>query len=486
MFCLLRNPELATEIITTPDCVLDRWSLNLRSPNSTCNREKAVDQQNPDLGHEAANSISTMVTPWLEEEEVLQTVGQIREIHCCQHKETEGVSGMAKENPTTWELSPNLVGSLLKMFVQRTVNLCLFQSPIKVVKQLKRKHVGGGTFRAFISRVFTGKQGSKPDFKGISADYWEHVRNQDASFQQDRAVGQAARMVAYHKDSQNRGSNFGPSQRSLQRAAAKNAQRLFWERCRHLDDNARSEALVEFAQSQGMGLKALVAMARSQHRQDGQALVKAVEENIQAIVAYQASVGQEALGKVAAALPGMQLSKDTLTPVPSELGHVFEVHPPDTEKVSKTMAWAAASHSTNVATAFQQQWLINHRTVECDHCEPVEDQPPEPNECREAGRCLCGNEGSILKAIKANVLNSMKMSFKGKQRGMLMDGNIVLQLNGKVRDGSNTEDLVQHWLYVSAMYLRPYRPTYELLMPYSGEDLCGDALESRLLLEAPC
>eukprot|EP00971_Amphidinium_carterae_P350440 6491543-Amphidinium_carterae.1 len=482
MFSLLRNPGLATEIINTPDCVLDSWSLQLRSLHPSLSGpafqqlllahalSMVTNISSIEARHATLRRLLTSRTQtWGMR---LPTVSAQWLLHGLRKRRFSKLLARAQKStaPSTRKLKR--AETLWYNFLR--VNLCLSQFPTKVVKQLKRKHIGGGTFRAFISRVFSGKKGCRPDFRGVSADYWEHVRNQDASFLQDKAVGRAARHVAYHKGSQNRSSNFGPSQRSLQRVAAKNAQKLLWERTKNLDGNDRSKALVEFAAFRGMGLKALVAMARSQHKQDGQALMRAFEENMQEIVAYQTSLGQEALSKIAAALPGMQLSKDTLTPVPSELGHVFEVHPPDTEKVSESMAWAAASHTTNVASAFQQQWLLNHKTVECDKCEPIGDPPPQPKVCREAGRCLCSSEGTILKAIKASVLDNMRKRFKGKQRSMLMDGQVVLQLSGKSRDCSNTEAHVQHWLYVSAMYLRPFRPTYELLMPYAGEDLCED------------
>ena len=354
----------------------------------------------------------------------------------------------------------------------------------QVLKKLKRRFVGGGAWRAFLHRRFSGQRGGRPDIKAAAVDYHAMLTNQDPAHAHDHSIGVAAKMFATMKQSHQRGSNFGPDRRSLQRTVNRQARVSFWHRTKQLPPQARSSALAVQADFQGKGLGAVVALARDQHRQDKQVKARQHELDLSVLESFETGPGQECIDKIAKIMPALNLNKHTVTPVPTTLGVCFDLHPPDSRRVCKGLAWAGATQKTNLAIHLEQQWIEHHKTVEHNQCMPIASVPSTLGDCVLAGRCVCNGAGLTLMTMRNSLQKHMKSYFKfNPDKASLRDGNVVVQLRVSPGQHDHAHNVADVWLHVAAMYFSPYRPTYHELRPFEGPDLCGDASAGRVLLE---
>lgn len=226
------------------------------------------------------------------------------------------------------------------------------------------------------------------------------------------------------------------------------------------------------------------AQVRELDKKDELAVVQFRDENIVR--------NKEALVSVC---PASARHQQDLASVPLQGCSSFDWLPPAVGMAADAVSLANdATKLSNLGIALKLDWARRVATVGSDSMPPLPEPPQAPgHKCRMAGECLCSEEGKVLNAFTVKVLSFVKAQVKqsAKLKDDLLQGKLVLVLlEAVVPEGGRSalEDLPDpdfseaagaDWLHIGLHYLRPYRPTFQCLVPSAKTPFVDDGVSLR-------
>ena len=334
----------------------------------------------------------------------------------------------------------------------------------EVRRPLKRKGIAGGSWRAFVALRSRGNRGP-PDLQQLAVEYRQAKTAGGAAWASVAQVGRAAKLAGRKRGR----SAFGPKTRDVARESLKQARTALWARTADMEPLTRATYLAEHGALQKGNLAHSLAIARKQQQMDGAARRKALEEKKATLTAWQDSVGKQQVGYFLAQHAAVGLCRTSLVAVPSPVAVSIEELPAPKDEAIQGAAWASHSRSSNVGISLQREWEERHSTVLQKDCDDI--MTPNPDtKCRYYGHCVCSAPGRQLFQLRNAVLAAMKLQFGSKEgRDSLCTGRVVILLKGQAMsletdlDEQGDEEINEHWLHISAMYFKPYRPSFTRL-----------------------
>eukprot|EP00971_Amphidinium_carterae_P348669 6490620-Amphidinium_carterae.2 len=334
---------------------------------------------------------------------------------------------------------------------------------LEVIRPRKRKGVGGGPWRAYVSQEASQKSG-KANFRALAAGYRAVVATDPRRLKVLRDVGAAARVVA--KSRSGRRSAFGPTAREVKRTAFRRARQALWQQSSALNPLEKAIFITEHSLVQRGDMAHALKVARTVQRLDGAAEREKVEEQKEALAAWREGAGELSRQEFQALLPEFARQDLQLLPVPCSRGLALELPAVATPTASMAAAWASSTRSSNLSGSLQQLWQEMHVPVKHEQMEhPVK----QVSDCCQAGRCLCCAEGQRLVQFKKQVHKVMKAHLGNAAcKSRLGQGGYVFKFSMPGVEsthhlGHNGAEVL--WLHVSLMYWSPYRATFSEVKP---------------------
>eukprot|EP00971_Amphidinium_carterae_P191684 3803512-Amphidinium_carterae.2 len=335
----------------------------------------------------------------------------------------------------------------------------------KVKKSLKRRGIGGGTWRAFTAMTSVGSKGGLPDMLALSKSYHALQARGDPSMATVAWVGAAARHVAKMQRPTHRKSSFSTRTRELQRRLQK------VERCAiQADIDALSPLqgalhLAERSQVTHTSMADDLAIVRKAWLQRAEEKKQEMKYCMESLATFSAGLGNTHVEKCMEVLPA-SCARGDVVPVPVATDMICVEFPGTANKeVTNALAFAQSSRLTNVASSLQREWLQRHQEV--GHLGKDIPELSSPSTCYALGFCICSEQGRAIHKFRIQVHKALKAVFKSfEAKSQLEQGSVVLQFD-RIAAGSwmtQYEGATTLWLHVSLMYWKPYRPTYTVLV----------------------
>eukprot|EP00971_Amphidinium_carterae_P341798 6480794-Amphidinium_carterae.2 len=361
--------------------------------------------------------------------------------------------------------------------------------PQQVIRQRKRKGVGGGPWRAYVSQEKAHTNG-KANFRALAAGYRQVLATDPARLKQLRDMGAAARMVA--KNRAGKRSAFGPTAREVQRTALKKVRQALWQQSCALSPLEKAIFITEHSLVQRGDMAHALRVARTVQRLDGATEREKVEKQKEALAAWRDAAGACALEEFKSLLPELATQDLKMLPVPCSRGLALELPAIARPSASMAAAWASSTRTTQLSSALQQLWEEMHIPVK--H-EDMDHAVKKVSDCCLAGRCLCCAGGKLLVQFKREVHKVMKAHLgTAACKCRLGQGAYVFKFNMAGEDTINnlhvpdSNDAAVLWLHVSLMYWSPYRATFAKLKPVpcpGGEIECDGRVYLQVCVMKP-
>ena len=299
--------------------------------------------------------------------------------------------------------------------------------------------------------------------KALAADYRAVKRQGGAAWDEVVQLGRAAKRAGRQQGR----SAFGPKTRDVQRTVQKQAKATLWDRSASMSPLTRALFLAEHAALQRGNLSHSISVARKQEQLDGAERKRKLQSKATTLELWHTTLGQRQVDDFLAHHVAAGLQRDTLRAVPSSVSTVIEQHTTPRAEPTQAAAWASHSKSSNVSVSLQKEWAERHRMILQRDSPPINTANLE-SKCRYYGYCVCSTTGRQILQLRNGVLAAMKRVFHSQEKkALLIGGRIVIRLcqTGVQARGSSDPAAVEedHWLHVSAMYLKPYRPTFTRL-----------------------
>ena len=347
---------------------------------------------------------------------------------------------------------------------------------------------GGGGLRAFISLQKRGSKG-RTSFKEMARAYREAKEQGGPQYQEAQRVGEAATALVQSTGKSAFGGPYREARRSrMATAGAASSSAAPAIEVKHApraegEDVDMTSLEVWHQLEVAAGVTQIRAEQRKRSRQ------KRVEEEAELgmLRRYVEERSQEVVAKIYAVLP-------ELVSIPMQLAVV-----PDSplcwaqvcfDNLARGVAVAAWSHkhtkSSNLKSVLMQDWTHKNRLLsEQPAALPAVgvDESSKPSACREAGVCLCRDQGRSLRKLHNAVLKVLKEELPrtvASSKQLLLDGYICLLFEGTPPSSSSgwheycmeiledegfgsQVDAGRFWVHIGHHYLKPYRPTVQTL-----------------------
>eukprot|EP00971_Amphidinium_carterae_P071886 1421752-Amphidinium_carterae.6 len=315
----------------------------------------------------------------------------------------------------------------------------------------------------------------------IGAAYRRALITKDPVLQTVEKLAIAGRARA--KQAKGRASVFGPTSRFLARKKVKMSRRSLWLRLQ--DKSGQQQAQhVNMAMSSSSELHEALSAARTIMRLEGAARKRDEDAQWRIIQNYSETVGNKQVEAIFAALPDIPFAMDSLFAVPSALGSTICIPCLAAEGVTKAAGFASHSRKSSLSSRLEYEWVQHHEPIDAEKmaCHAA---GKTKNPCREAGICVCSGDGPKLQQMAKKLVVVMKESFMSKlKKKMLTCGNIVacFERTGCCEMHSIDELLV--WMHVGHLSLSPYRPTMHIMKRVLQPEVGRDIFPERVVLEA--
>ena len=329
----------------------------------------------------------------------------------------------------------------------------------------------------------SGRQGS-PSFGELAVAFNEAKARDDPlleDLQNLAATARTARPMLPRKT-----SPFGPKKRDVTRELRR-------EKRRHIVTAAEAPAaLADMRPSSSSSSSGTLAEAMSlarRHKLLMSQRQKHRKSDEQRLRNFEATAGLPMCKGLVESLPGLGLTAEDLTAIPTATGQCFSLNSRGVDFATDATAWASKNHKvTNLGASLQAEWFQRHCPLLHSEAPVIPDGPKERKRCLEAGVCLCGQEGKRLFRLRNIVLREMKAAFREKHRKeKLAQGNIVMRLYRESAAAASTDQsshLAELWFHIGAMYFSPYRPTFMQLHRARSVDSEINLPDRATLLEA--
>eukprot|EP00971_Amphidinium_carterae_P036654 720348-Amphidinium_carterae.2 len=268
-------------------------------------------------------------------------------------------------------------------------------------------------------------------------------------------------------------NGFGPTLRRSVAMAKAIQHEAFVTSTAGMDFSQLGQALSTLARNTSLphALKA----ARLAHR--AQAAAKREEENKHKVVLqdFQSRFGFDVCGTAVSAFPF--LKKEELEAIPGPHGlYCLQYKPQTVQKATAAVAYTfqhRGDGSDMLGNQLSDLWDKLHETMTADtKTEDWIEDVGTVSTCKQAGFCFCANPS--LKRLRQCFLETLKQFMK--QPGVkdyVREGHLVLHLVsagtahgstlGATSSTAHTLATQAIWVHVSLMYLKPFRPTLQML-----------------------
>lgn len=365
---------------------------------------------------------------------------------------------------------------------------CQAQVKKKATKQRGRRG-WGGPWRAYIRKVTLGQKG-KPDFKKLRASYDEDIASGKVDIKALRIAGAAARAVGKSAPPTKGASAFGPQGRHLKLRGLQDLRASLRAFAQSEELDFCASGVGQQALRAGVGLADCLSLARSAMKARAAEARQRREKNVSLLQAFEEDLGKQKLAAAIEEFPW--LATASARPEPAPGGLLLRVGGPDLDKLKESVAWAYASKASKLSAGLAGTWSELHSTLmekDCGSCAAPGDPPA--TECLTAGVCLCSASGRRLKQLRTRLYASMKKSFAPgtPHRDLLSSACVVLRITGSPpRPGVDTmgdqATSVDFFFHIGLMYWSPYRPTMMRVLPVEGAQ--GDTGNTnRIYVKAP-
>ena len=359
--------------------------------------------------------------------------------------------------------------------------------PSARAKGSKRKG-GGGSWRAWVNKAARGSTGVV-DFQALSATYRQARQEQSEAFTEAAQRGAAA--TARLKEGAS--SGFGKRLRqvlcSRDRAASSSAA----------TGSASAKPLLgEVVASASPPLTVALQQQVEQRLTQVRAVAKRASKTKRAEASQRQQIlakhvdrdGQRTLEALLGAIPELLSLSGSLQPVPHPEFSCVDVNLELEQQAVAVGTWAASrKRSSNLSAVLSDDWSHKNRLISQAPTQPVAAaQPRQKQSCLTRGFCTCTWAGKQTFRLYSAFLQHLKAQFSRRDmhsKHTLLDGFVIVRLTGQQEQPDEDEswqqalgDLLgeevhrvteerlcrgQLWLHVGLQYLKPYRPTLQVL-----------------------
>lgn len=354
-----------------------------------------------------------------------------------------------------------------------------------------KRRGGGGPWRAFVHMQYAGK--GKADLKKASAEYKALDAHQAEELVALGKLGTQAHRAGHQ--------SFGPTSRELTRLRRK---RLRSE----LEDEAGIAAKAALARQCGEAgaPDSERALALAQATTGDQLVPRAMPPwetymiTTQALAARMDLLRRSMCSEMASSLSAWAQQQVATTDtglasgLPSDVSAAMTIAPSGLAPVRRwhwrnpsTMDIAARAVSTRgelavgkaLKGALRDDWDRKHRTIAHDSRPRLGTVKQKTTLCCEAGVCLCSTEGRALRFLSQRLAevvravcpqdSEMRADLGKGKLGYLLTGTHVGEGDGRENDAALADSAlacagaVQVFLHVSAHYMSPFRPTFQVM-----------------------
>ena len=371
---------------------------------------------------------------------------------------------------------------------------------------------GGGAWRAFTSQQTRWQEG-RPDWAFLSLQYQDMKRKDPEQFRKLEAQGQAA--TAYHQ--QTGAASFGPSSREIRR---KQLKRMVAQSTPSQDLLPRGLLVSNSTVASGLSSTQVsvpeqLTDVRRQDRQQNAIKRQQLRGTALALLAFLEEEKARVLESVLSAMPDIMPWIPIMDVSPCASLHFLELTANTGPQAVRVASWAIEHARTcNLKSALDKSWTARQAVVPTPATQPA--RRARVSKCCLNGICLCRGKELKCFAVKNTMLRLLKAVFQRKDKealAELQDGHIVARLKrselptvakqsswarsraakegaGHASSAAEAEvpllDQKIVWLHVALQYLKPYRPTFQLLQEVEEQPAgqCELAQTGEFLAEA--
>ena len=343
-------------------------------------------------------------------------------------------------------------------------------------KSIKHRRGKRSAWQAFVHEV---SQGSKANFKDLHKAYQE-LSHDELQRLRDKAA-RACRPNRLRASSNAFGMTVA---KAVSRVRAKKQKQLWLRRSPGVDDGSKLRALCQSVYADKLSHSEALERAGRETRFEQARLRALHQEQEDALMSFSSGAGNAPLLEAMRDLQVTPEQAPSFTSFPAQ-GLTAVEFAPDVGTAAESLLSLAKQHhlSSNFSAALTMDWQSKIDTIMHAGLPPIPDTSREQKQadlCRLAGVCLCSPEGKVLKSFCFKLLAALKplTRWLTPARTWLMEGELVLVLQFVPLPASGQDGLQavldtppdftlpgdgQHWLHIGLMYLRPYRPTFQLL-----------------------
>eukprot|EP00971_Amphidinium_carterae_P231626 4596777-Amphidinium_carterae.1 len=345
----------------------------------------------------------------------------------------------------------------------------------------KRKRGGGGTWRAFTSKLARGAGKGRPSWQVLSTSFHEAKDSHNAAFVEAVAVGQVA--TARHKEFGV--PSFGGKTRDILRKKRREALAHAPPHA-GIDSVSASSVKVSSAFGQEVSLALHLDLAqelklvRSHKRDEAKAAATKTWAEWEDLTKFREEVATEQLARVMDHLPAQVACNVDFKPVPHVSFTCMEMLFENVSLAEKLCGWAVEhSRNSNIKKALELSWQRRLQTV--GHCGSANGNSEKSGQiitsCRKHNFCVCSSSGKEVLAFRNEVLRVLKEAYPKKFAGpreKLMNGHVCLRFSPVEtvtpahREllewmGHGDQEIAEVWYHLGSIKFKPYVPTYQVL-----------------------
>eukprot|EP00971_Amphidinium_carterae_P262368 5204331-Amphidinium_carterae.1 len=451
MFSLIHHPERAAELRQCPDCVKDKWTVELQQSYPTF--------QEPELVDVLISEAQTMHTDIAGIEARHASVRRQLHFRSLQTHPC-GLKGASAQ--WIFQCARKLDGKVAKK------SKCAFQGK----RQRHRKHAkGGGSWRAY-QRLFSSKDGLT-DNKALSAAYHQLKRDGGQTWELVQRLGEAGKGVVKEHRKTSAKKCFGLTSKELNKKRALHRKVAVCSRLLTEPVALQVQSIMKEQVSLADGIQLSNALSAQEHHQT--TLQK--EGQSKTLQQWQDTFGRHQLSSMYQRFPHLQ-SHD-FEAIPSAGLWTFQHRSKAIDKATTCVAWSMEQDHP-IGQQLSNAWERHHYMVRAHEDRPNPAAEKERKPCLDAGFCICGEDSRFLRRLEKAFIVDLKKTFHLRDaRQVLGSGRIVVCFSSDAKDAvQGTQEVARELLFsIPLMYWTPYRPTLQSLARASSADewLCNVA-----------
>lgn len=318
-------------------------------------------------------------------------------------------------------------------------------------------------FNVFLRQISLGQRGRRPSLKAAHDQY--KALDEDT-------LGVLRSKAARARQAKKLGSKrpLGQTTRETNRAILRDAVKAWTSDGKTLSDNALQSQLDMYSYRVNVS-KSKMSLGHVRQMQRSNEKKEKAHSDYTALSEYARTYGKRTIDALAAALPG--IPKDSLLPLPTGIGSGVEFAADlDQQRKRQRCSAVAAMAAYNVShdprtphTAIDSSWQAFSETLrehDCPgHAGSYTEPPKQP--CQDASMCVCSGAGYDLFLLRNSFFKHLKAVLKGNKlhQALLVEGKLVVRFSTDMDD-------TDIWMHIGMHYLRPFRPTWQMVYPVAA------------------